>query len=113
MKTVPKYELKGEKVVAYEKEDIESLAYAFKEAYDVWVQEWVRQGAKDEGSCVAGNGLTVWYSAPGKRTAKPLIVVRPPPTQGCLSQETTMDVAITHLRDRHDINVEYTPGRMD
>ena len=113
MKTVPKYELKGEKVEAYEKADIESLAYAFKEAYDVWVQEWERQGAKDEGSCVVGNGLTVWYSAPRKRTAKPLIVVRPPPTQGCLSQETTMDAAIKHLRDRHDINVEYTPGRMD
>ena len=113
MKTVPKYELKGEKVVAYEKADIENLAYAFKEAYDVWVQEWERQGAKDEGSCVVGNGLFVWYSAPGKRTAKPLIVVRPPPTQGCLSQETTMGAAITHLRDRHDINVEYTPGRMD
>ena len=118
MKTVPKYELKGDKVEAYEKADIESLAYAFKEAYDVWVQEWERQGAcvaslKDEGSCVAGNGLTVWYSAPGKRTAKPLIVVRPPPTQGCVSQETTMDAAITYLRDRHDINVEYTPGRMD
>ena len=113
MKTVPKYELKGDKVEAYEKADIESLAYAFKEAYDVWVQEWERQGAKDEGSCVAGNGLTVWYSAPGKRTAKPLIVVRPPPTQGCVSQETSMDAAIAYLRDHHDINVEYTPGRMD
>ena len=113
MKTVPLYELKGDKVVAYEKADIENLAYAFKEAHNVWVQEWIRQGAKDEGSCVVGNGLTVLYSAPGKRTAKPLIVVRPPPTQGCVSQETTMDAAITYLRDRHDINVEYTPGRMD
>ena len=113
MKTVSKYELKGEKVEAYEKADIESLAYAFKEAYDVWVQEWERQGAKDEGSCVLGNGLIVWWSAPRKRTAKPLMVVRPPPTQGCLSQENSMDAAITYLRDRYNINVEYTPGRMD
>ena len=59
MKTVPLYELKGDKVVAYEKADIENLAYAFKEAHNVWVQEWIRQGAKDEGSCVVGNGLTV------------------------------------------------------
>ena len=113
MKTVPKYELKGEKVVAYEKADIENLAPALKEAHNVWCHEWERQGAGDKGSCVGGNGLTVWYLAPGKRTAKPLIVVRPPPTQGCLSQETSMDAAIAYLRDHHDINVEYTPGRMD
>ena len=65
MKEVKKYN--GEMIQAYQPEDLAKLSSVFAAAKALWVQQWIEQGAVDEGSCCGGKGISVPFIGKGKR----------------------------------------------
>ena len=57
MKTAPRYYAGNpETVLAYQSVDLEKLGPELRFAEQLWNEEWIFQGAKDEGSCCGGKG---------------------------------------------------------
>jgi len=106
------YKGSGDFVDAYEKADLAEISDKLKTAEMAWMEEWLGQGSKDEGSCCGGKGIRIWYRGPRKRSAEPLTVVTSPPCQGNVSAYKSVDPALAYLKDC-GIEATYYDGWMD
>jgi hypothetical protein len=113
MKTAPRYYAGNpETVLAYQPVDLEKLGPELRFAEQLWNEEWIFQGAKDEGSCCGGKGIQVWFCGPRKRTAEPKTIIPAPPVQGNLSAQRSVGPALEYLKEQ-GIEARYYDGWMD
>ena len=113
MKTAPRYYAGNpETVLAYQSVDLEKLGPELRFAEQLWNEEWIFQGAKDEGSCCGGKGIQVWFCGPRKRTAEPKTIIPAPPVQGNLSAQRSVGPALEYLKEQ-GIEARYYDGWMD
>ena len=113
MKTAPRYYAGNpETVLAYQSVDLEKLGPELRFAEQLWNEEWIFQGAKDEGSCCGGKGIQVWFCGPRKRTAEPKTIIPAPPVQGNLSAQRSVGPALEYLKEQ-GIDARYYDGWMD
>jgi len=115
MKTAPRfYQDNPETVLAFQKPDYEANRDIFERAESLWHNEWLANGAKDEGSCCLGKGIEAWYVGPRKRTAVPTLVVACNWVQGNVAASRYVEPALEHLRSAFpEIEFRYNDGRMD
>ncbi len=113
MKTAPRYYAGNpETVLAYQPVDLEKLGPELRFAEQLWNEEWIFQGAKDEGSCCGGKGIQVWFCGPRTRTAEPKTIIPAPPVQGNLSAQRSVGPALEYLKEQ-GIDARYYAGWMD
>ena len=113
MKNIEKfYKGSNDFVNAYEKKDLEKLMPIFEQATQIWYDEWVKQGSKNEGTCCGGKGLETWYVRPRCRGARPINIVRCDFVQGNVAAQKTYKKALKFL-EKNKINAKYNDGWMD
>jgi len=113
MKTVPKFHTTNEdKISAFTQIDLKEKTEIFNKAKDIWFQEWVDQGSKDEGSCCGGKGISAWYVRPRCRSAEPFNIVRCGWVQGNISASESVKPALEYLKSK-GIDCDYNDGWMD
>lgn len=95
----------------YQKADLEKLTNFFKYAEDLWYDDWVKQGSKDEGTCCGGKGIEVEYLAPRKRYPTTINIVRCNWVQGNLSAQRSVKRALDYLKEC-GIECTYNDGWM-
>lgn len=109
-----KMQIRDKQVDVFQKSDIQDLAESgvFELAAHYWCADWEDDGSPAHGTCVAGNGIAVWYCAPRKRSPRLLIVVQPPDSAtGCEPQH---EGTLAWLKERLQTeDVCYWPGSMD
>ena len=114
MKIVPSYHTGNtETVNAYQEVDLVKLKPIIDLARQAWYAEFLALGAKDEGSCVLGNGIEVWYLKKWGRFAKRLTIISPRWCQGNLAAQYSMHVPLSILKNAGVEDAVYDDGRMD
>jgi hypothetical protein len=113
MKTAPRFHLGSTQppVNAYQREDIQSLRHFITHAENLWYDEWVKQGSKEEGTCCGGKGISVWFIGPRKRSAEPRNIIACRWVQGNLSASRSVQPALDYLKEC-GIEAEYNDGWM-
>lgn len=101
-----------ETINCYQREDLAKFAGFIKHARDIWYDEWVKQGSKDEGTCCGGKGIEVWYFAPRKQTPETTNIVSCNWVQGNLSAARSVKPALAYLKEC-GIEASYNDGWMD
>ena len=99
-------------VNCYQKADLEKINGFIKYAEQLWYDEWVKQGCKDEGTCCGGKGIEVWYLGPRKRYADTINIVRCGWVQGNVSAQRSVQPALAYLKEC-GIECSYNDGWMD
>jgi hypothetical protein len=113
MKTVPKfYTSNPERVSAYDAKDMDFLTDSAKAAEQIWLNEWIKQGSSDHGTCCGGKGIEIWFVGPRQRVAKTRNLVHCSWVQGNLSASRSVQPAIDFLKSR-GIECRYNDGWMD
>jgi len=117
MRTVPKFYQRNmgddeDRVLAYTDADITELRPILAKAKDIWLQEWIKQGSEDVGSCCGGKGISVWFVYPRCRSAEPVNVVGCSWVQGNISASRSVEPALKYLKDM-GIECNYNDGWMD
>jgi hypothetical protein len=115
MKTVPKWYTKSEEyILALQKPDFTENVSVFEYAKKLWHDAWIKDGARDHGTCCGGKGISTWFVGPRKRSAELVNVVACDWVQGNLSAATTVDAALEYLRGEFpDLEFRYNDGWMD
>lgn len=116
-KTGPKkmkvYSNDDKTVTVYKKKDLEEIREYLELAHLKWLDEWKRQGGKDEGSCTGGKGLQVWYIAPKCRTPRQRTIIPCDWVQGNVSAYESVHVALDFLKEQGIEDVSYYDGWMN
>jgi hypothetical protein len=102
----------GDQVTAYQDADLLPLQAVFKIAEDAWHTVWVARGCIDEGSCILGVGISIWYLAPGKRKPERLQVVRWKGSQGDFEASRLKSIPMDIL-SKAGLEPMYDAGVMD
>ena len=112
MKRVETYKGSGEFVNAVQDSDLKLLRPVFAEAEREWLDLWIARGQVDEGSCIMGVGVSVFYLAPRARAPKRQQVVRWLGSQGDFEAERTKAVPIGRI-EKSGATAVYDFGWMD
>jgi hypothetical protein len=101
----------------YKPKDIEQMKSAISEATEIWraasLKEFQKTG--DRGSCIVGDGITVYFTPPRCRKPVELFIIRSRSVafaQGSIHYESCVDLALNFLREK-GIVCRYNHGRMD
>jgi hypothetical protein len=114
MKKTPAHFAHSTEIVdAYTPEDFTpSMDTILATAKRRWVAEWERQGSKDEGTCVMGKGIGLWYVSDTQLAAHIKTVIRFGHSQGNTSAYESVGAALDYLAE-HGIKARYVEGNMD
>jgi hypothetical protein len=112
MKTVETYKGSGERVAALQDSDMARMAESFQQIEREWYSEWVARGCIDEGSCIMGVGISVYYLPPRARTPQRRQVIRWNGSQGDFEAERTKGTPIGRLAEM-GVQAFYDCGWMD
>jgi len=110
MKTIEIYP--GRIVQAYQEKDLPMLRHAGLAAEHIWLEEWERQGCRDEGSCCLGKGFEVYFLPPRAKRPQTRMIARCDFVQGNVSAYKTAGPVRDFLKDR-GIMADYNDGVMD
>jgi hypothetical protein len=112
MKTVETYKGSRRFVQALQDADIEALRPVVREIEQEWFDLWVSRGQRDEGSCIVGVGVSIYYLPPRARHPRERQVIRWTWSQGDFEAERTKELPIKRLA-KHGATAVYNCGRMD
>jgi hypothetical protein len=85
----------------------------------IWLEEWIAQGRKDEGTCTGGNAIQVQVIPKRKISPYSLNLACAPRVQGNVSKAASMDGALKFINDTlkslfgDQIKASYYDGWMD
>jgi len=111
MKEVKQYN--GEMIQAYQPKDLAKLNSVFAAAKALWVQQWIEQGAVDEGSCCGGKGISVPFIGKGKRNYEYVNVVSCDFVQGNIAAYKSVGEVLAFLKKEGVVGASYNDGWMD
>jgi hypothetical protein len=102
----------GTEQVVYEESDREMLAQLKTICEYDWHNNWVKSGAKDEGSCCLGKGIRVYFLPKRKRTPRSVFLARCDFVQGNVSAYRSVQPVLERLKNE-GIACWYDDGNMD
>lgn len=102
----------GKKVMAYQANDLISKSSIIDAAKNMWYQEWVNQGAVDEGTCCGGKAIQVVFLGKGCRKYEMLSIVGCGFVQGNVAASKSVKPVLDYLA-ANGIEAEYYDGWMD
>ena len=112
MRLVEKYKGSDTLVTALDDQELAAVRQRCGDIQTKWYQEWLARGAKDEGSCCMGVGVSVYHLRPGKRKPERVQVISWTWSQGDLEADRTRHLPLGMLAE-HGVLGVYDCGRMD
>jgi len=110
MKQVLNYN--GESINAYQASDLIAKSAIIDAAKNMWYQEWVKQGAVDEGTCCGGKAIQVVFLGKGCRKYEKLSIVGCGFVQGNVAASRSVKPVLEFLA-ANGIEASYYDGWMD
>jgi len=104
-------------MTTYKSADLLKMKSVIDTAREMWLEASRKEFQKtgDRGSCIMGDGITVYFIPPRCRKPVELFIIPSREVafaQGSLHYEATVDLALNFLREK-GIVCRYNHGRMD
>lgn len=96
----------------YQSQDLEKLEPIFLKAYEIWLNEWKKEGSRDCGSCCTNKGISVRYIEKRKKYSTTKLIVESPPVQGNTAVSGCVKPALDFLHSQ-GIECFYDAGYSD
>ena len=101
----------GKTRIIYDKKQLELLNETLSIAIEMVDQTIIDKKIKDNGSCVLGAGIYIYYRAKGKRIPIRMLIISAP-FQGNISIQESLEPSLKYLK-KQGIDCWYSDGNMD
>jgi hypothetical protein len=104
-------------MTTYKSADLLKMKSVIDTAREMWLEASRKEFQKtgDRGSCIVGDGITVYFIPPKCRKPVEFFIIRSSSVafaQGSLHYEATMQIALDYLKE-NGVECRYNHGRMD